>query len=254
MIPFVVLVIMFSSASYVASPIGPEIARARRVISYWNKPIVIVGRGRTPMLHPTARFAVSAKTVPRPNVHPRGETVHELSLLVINAHVTQDVNRAIIGCCANGTSTSSAQWGLFNVEQFASERVQVEYFVSVKRGLVEKWKMDVNQLVRSGGLTRCVRKKMDGFEGAVIYGKKAQVSRAVMKGVMGEQAWVIWLIVAILTVVIVEVIVILWLRARRKRIRAGLLRGPPSVRRMEEGESIAGYDSILVGAERNQAS
>ncbi len=243
--PYMVFMLVLLGATHVASPVGPEIELAHRVMMHWNKPIVVLGSARAPILHPTSRYAFTASPVPRPNIHPRGEIVHELSFLVVNAHMTPKLNKRIIACGANATATRTAQWGLYNAEQFASDRVQVEYYVSVKRSTEKKWVSDIEKYVRSGGMTTCVTEGMEGFKGNVVYAKKATVSLAVKMGILGEQAWVIWVIVALATVVVVEVLVVVCLRERRKRIlaRRQALRGSSS----EEGRSIVGYDAVRVG-------
>lgn len=248
MVPFVVLMIVLLSATHVASPVGPEIARARRVLAYWNKPIILIRvDARVPKLHPSARYGVSVKPMLRPSIHPRGETVHELSLVILHSHVTPKLNKAIIFCGANGTRTTLAQWGLFNIEQFASDRVQAEYYVSVKRSMVNKWLLNVSEFVKSGEMTKCVKETMHEFQGEVRYAKKATISEVVKNGLLGEQAWVIWVIVALSTVVVVELVIVVWLRARRKRIlarRNSLLRDASSI---EEGQVNVDYDAVRAG-------
>lgn len=205
-----------------------ELHRARTVFARLNKPIAVsLDREKWQSqvrVHPTRRYNVTSRIASRPKVHPRGETVHELSFFVTRTDLDTSTSDAIVHCLCRATGTTKDEWGLFNAEQFTPERTQLEYFVSLPSsgGPTLAELISKIRAFSGGQLDKCVRNRTSKFgpNAKIHYARKAVRSQGVQNGMIGEETWVIAGLMAMVVTVFVEVTVLLRLRARKRKLKA----------------------------------
>lgn len=199
---------------YASRAIVAEAQRARYVFSRWNKPIPIYSRSggshNYPVLRPSARFQVSARFSTRPNVHPRGETVHELSFFVRAHHVTQKFSDALVRCV---DAANEKEWSLYNAEQFSDDTTQIEYFVSLSSNAAHEWRRRIHAYLinEKERLDSCIGKK-----DVIIYAQHVQVAHELPRNFIGEENCILKVIAALFALIALEISVLLRLRKNRK--------------------------------------
>jgi len=188
----------------------------------WNKPIPIsisisipvstsishrVGRRQHRTNAQTYNININRDTPKlslHPDVHPRGERVHEFSLFVHRAQVTQALSDAVVRCMGY-------EWFPYNVEEFSTDTTQIEYFTSVPTDIAPVWRYNADKFLRNG-ILQCANTSLS-------YARKIQVADAdiVADNFIGEQPWVINAFAAAAVVIAAEISALIWLRTRRRK-------------------------------------
>lgn len=195
---------------YASRAMRAEARRAKYVFSRWNKPISVYSprrRSYSPVLRLSSRFQVSARFSARPNVHPRGELVHELSFFVHKQHVTQEYSDALVHCV---DEAHEKEWELYNAEQFSDDTAQIEYFVSIPSRMAHEWRRRIHEFLAAGKHHSCIGND------EVIYARQVQIAHDLPKNFIGEESWILKVIAVFFCLIAMEISVLLRLRKMRK--------------------------------------
>eukprot|EP00171_Calliarthron_tuberculosum_P006063 IDg6063t1 len=169
-------------------------------------------------------YKVTARLLSRPLAQPYGEKLFELSFVVKDDHVTEELNDAISVCMTEATGGLGRRWGLFNVDQFSRGLFQLEYFVFAKDYAEDSLKGSVAKYMAEGGLTRCVRRRAPEMKekAKVVYARR--VTSSLPHGVhtrTGSSRWAFYLIGGLF---VLDVALLCVARKMTQRRRAGFKR------------------------------
>eukprot|EP00171_Calliarthron_tuberculosum_P009694 IDg9694t1 len=77
-------------------------------------------------------YQMTERLLSRPLVQPYDEELFELSFMVKDDHVTEELSNPVSVCRIKATCGLGRRWGLFSVNQFLRGLFQLEYFVFAK--------------------------------------------------------------------------------------------------------------------------
>lgn len=119
-------------------------------------------------------YKVSARLFSIPMAQPYGETLHELSFVLKDDHVTEELSAAVGKCMDEATGGAGRRWGLFNVNQFSNGLFQLEYFVFAQDKAGRLFHSDVEQFMMKKELMRCVRERVPSMStnAKIIYARR----------------------------------------------------------------------------------
>lgn len=126
------------------------------------------------LLTSTRVLNVTASIEEKPRVQPVGLILFDMSFIVKNENVTQEVSDAIMSCVSNASGTNVTRWGLYHAEVQIAGLIQVEYFAFTLVDDAEQFRREVTRYMIGTDLRGCVREKIPNFgiEAAVVSGRK----------------------------------------------------------------------------------
>lgn len=168
-------------------------------------------------------YNVSAVSVAKPTNQSNGLVLHEMSIVVKNSNLTQNVSDSIILCMANRTLTPTKYWGLYNHSRFSNTLIQAEYYGHCARTRALAFRTNITQYLTDKELSTCVKKIAPEFA-SVVAGTSPDIvyARNIVESLPngkhhegGIAAWIVGAVVGgiLLSAVIVSVIVMI------KRVR-----------------------------------
>jgi len=169
-------------------------------------------------------YNVSAVSVAKPTNQSGGMVLHEMSVVVKNSNLTQNVSDTIILCLANRTHTSIKDWGLYNHSKFSNTLIQAEYYAYCERPRTLMFRTNITEYLTDKELTMCVKKVTPGQFASGVAGATPDIvyARNIVESIPngkhhegGIAAWIVGAVVGVILLSAVIVSVILMI----KRVR-----------------------------------
>lgn len=169
-------------------------------------------------------YNVSAVSVAKPTNQTAGSVLHEMSMVVKNSDLTQNVSDAIIYCLANRTGTPIEDWGLYNHSKFSNTLIQAEYYAYCTRDDVLAFQNGVTQYATDKELPVCVKKLAPSEFVAVRKGDTPDIvyARAIIESLPNGThhegwlaAWVVGAVVGSLLSLAIIISTIIMLKRKR---------------------------------------
>lgn len=191
----------------------------RAVFRFLNTPIRLQPTPPVYVQKIATPYNVTAPLTAKPRSAPYGHLLHEMSFVVVNAHVTQELHEAVVSCMSNATRvTVGRRWGLHDVNQFAEGHFQVQYHAFVRDGIAWRFRSNVNKYMSERKLTSCVRERGASMnEGSkIVYGLKVRAAiPKYLRAAVGSSRWVRIMILGLVVYNVALLCTFLLFRRRR---------------------------------------
>ncbi len=188
-------------------------------------PFTLITGGTASQLEPPVSrvlsdFKITAMLKYRPRVGRAGMSLTVMSFVVKDEDLSQELSDNIIECLSLKTSTKISDWGLYNVDQFAANLIQAEYFAFVGVGKVGLFRTTMVSYLAKKQLLGCVRNKFPlfGSRADIIYGRRVtEVTPWELREVSKRTpAWAVGVIVGLSF--LCATLLAVWISIRQKRI------------------------------------
>lgn len=155
-------------------------------------------------------YVDSATLVPLPD-QPASRVRLLLSVILQNSALTNAVLQFAVNCLANGTDTSSNNWGAYNADRFTPELVQVEFYALLDESAVQSFSGTVDQYIQNNHLTQCLQSADVGFDSqAAAFAARVVTApgATVVSEAGGAPAWAIGIAIGVAAIAGIAALVI----------------------------------------------
>lgn len=141
---------------------------------------------------------------------PEGHVRMDLSLILMNGTVTDELNAKILECLSKHTKTLPESWTVNETDPFTDMLTQIDLYAFVRANETDYFLRETDAFIRNDSLTDCVKTNYISFEpyASVIPGRTVVATMFVGLGVPSAvEGWVVGVCIACVALLAVTALV-----------------------------------------------